>query len=254
MKAMRVILLCFLAVSPIIGSAQPVNIISQGYTATNSWFGAYYYTSDFPQKQNPLFSDSGSNGGVSVDGTPYNFSHVSASPPGLPSINVQSFDMSIGALAFHYNGHAPQNGTPYNYPDQNGIYYGYSGSISSTASANWVFQPTSDNLQISLAIHQRILAPGELDQTLSVTLTDVSGSNTLLAFSSKQNSETDVFSLNAGDIYQLSISDSLRVFDKDTPIQDVTATIVPVPEPGTSILFLSGTAIVWCFRRRPHFS
>jgi hypothetical protein len=251
---MRIIFLCFLAASPIIGSAQPVNIISQGYTATNSWSGAYYDPSDFPPRQNPQFSDSGSNGGASVDGTPYNFSHVSTSPPGLPSSEIQSFDMSIGAFAFHYNGHAPANGGLLNHPDQNGIYYAYSGAIFSTASANWVFQPTSDNLQISLVINQHIPTPGYTDQTLSVTLTDVSGSNTLLAFSSMMNSDAEVFSLNAGDIYQLSISDSLEVVDKDNPTQDITATIVPVPEPGTSILFLSGTAIVWCFRRRPHFS
>jgi hypothetical protein len=162
--------------------------------------------------------------------------------------------MSIGAFAFHYNGHSPPNGGLLMQPDQNGMYYVYSGGIFSTASANWVFQPTIDNLQINLIINQEIGPPGEMDQTLSVTLTDVSDSNTLLAFSSNIHSDAEVFSLNAGDIYQLSITDSLKVFDKDTPIQDVTATIVPVPEPGTSILFLSGTAIVWCFRKCPHFS
>jgi hypothetical protein len=253
MKAMRVIFLCFLAVSPIAGSAQPVNIISQGYAATNSWSGAYYDTAD-TQKQNPLFSDSGSNGGASVDGTPCNLSHVSASPPGLPSSEVQSLDMNIGAFAFHYDGHAPANGVLFDSPDQNGMYYAYSGAIFSTASANWVFQPTTDNLQISLVINQLIPAPGELDQTLSVTLTDASDSNTLLAFSSNMNSDAEMFSLNAGDMYQLSISDSLHVADRDNPTQDITAIIAPAPEPGTSILFLSGTAIVWCFRRCLHFS
>jgi hypothetical protein len=160
--------------------------------------------------------------------------------------------MSIGAFAFHYDGHAPPSGGLF---DQNGMYYYYSGNIFSTASANWVFQPTSDNLQITLNINQIIGGPGLADQTLSVTLTDVSDSNnTLLAFSSHMNSEADVFPLSAGDIYQLSISDSLRVADKDTPVQDVTAIIAPAPEPGTSILFLSGTAIVWCLRKCLHFS
>jgi hypothetical protein len=90
---------------------------------------------------------------------------------------------------------------------------------------------------------------------LTFTLSDMTDSTTLLNISdpgwrSGPGPWDYTFAVNPSDIYEFSISGWSTTYDDDREIQDITASITSVPEPGVCLLLSLGLAGLLGFKRR----
>jgi hypothetical protein len=229
--------------------ADGVNILSQSYSISVSW--QYQWYQELGAGPLTVYSsDNGTNSASANDGTPGNVGFVTPSPPGLGTPNFLGQPLASGLYASSGISTFTFQSTGYALPGfwsmtgSDGYDYYLSGHVDLSAQANWLFQPTSENQQITLNLSQ-----GDTyfsDQNLAVTLTDVTDLNTLLAYSygfGVQNgtvrsaAQTYVFSLNPGDQYQLSVSGQSDTSDTDILNQQFSASIEPAPEPSACCLF-----------------
>jgi hypothetical protein len=259
MKHVAVVCIFFLFVSPTIVSAQVmdgVDILSQSYSI--SFTGAtvwYEYTTYYPFVEDISFPVN--YAASSNDGTPISYS-ANSGPPGLLTNLGHA---SINTFSFSTLGFAPDGGGIETGSD--GLSYSLSDASQGwpTAQASWLFQPTTYNQQITLNIYTEWEYPYG-SQNLSVTLLNVTDSNTLLAYSENGTGGSQVFpgefittvidtiTLNPNDTYQLSISGASEPTGGDYQVQNVTASFAVVPEPATLVLFPLGFTVFFVSRKR----
>jgi hypothetical protein len=273
MKTAHQLFACFFCILPTIVSADTINganILSQSYSVSGSYQYSWYQDtepmgpslfgfSSSPNPSNLYMTGSSTFGGSSNDGTPLSVGVATPSPASIPP-NSSGFstqngiysslwvNTSINTFNFQSTGYALQATGEYNILGADGLYYntGYGSGgngpiINNSAQASWLFQPTSDNLQILLNWSQNTGGYEAEDQQLSVTLTDVTDMNTLVDYNGtgelNGGSSNYAFSLNSDDQYQLSVTSTSSTFDSDQLEQDFSASIEPVPEPSVFLLF-----------------
>jgi hypothetical protein len=254
-----------LCLSASIVSADPVNgvnILSQSYSVSGSYAYAWYQSTSGTGQQGggALYSEgTGTFGASSSDGSLLQAGYLTPTPPIALSITSGLYvNYSINTFSFQFNGFALPGEHPFVSSDGSTAYWMTlppQTVITSSAQADWLFQPTADNQQITLNFVQS--GSSLIDQTLSMTLSDITGMNTLLAYSGHYYGDPNApqtlsFSLNSGDQYQLSITSQCNIFDFDGLNQQFSASIEPTLEP--SVFFLFPLAFVSLIASRKLFS
>jgi hypothetical protein len=239
------LVLCFLILSPITSSAQAVDgvdIISQNYSASVSW-GYQWEVYTHSLSYEGSFGDSETNVATSNDGTPISVGFTTVSPPGI-GIPLNG---GVSIAEFSFNTSAFAGNDTYGYGSDGQYYESSGGDTQTSGQANWLFQPTDYNLQITLNMTAGWWYSD--GQHLSVTLSDVTSSTMLLNYSENGSPneygtfQSDTFLLNPTDTYQLSISGNGEAHAGDLNNQEVTASFAVVPEPATIYLFPLGIII-----------
>lgn len=264
MKYLAILVLSFLCLSKSLVLAQinGVDILSQSYSVSGDY--SYAWNGDGIPLQG-----SGPFGGSSNDGTPLNVGYSVPAPAAvlfpqnyfgtqIPSAHYVNY--TIDTFAFQFSGFATGTGQALTSSDGN-VYSCSTDAAGNTSSAqaNWLFQPTSANEQITLNFGQ---SGGYItDQTLSVSLTDVTGNNILFNYSGDGEEYYTLspqkpplyFSLNSSDQYQLSVSSQSDIWDNDNLSQQFSASIEPKPAPEPSTFCLFPLAIAIFIASRKHF-
>jgi hypothetical protein len=246
--------------SPATGSSQEVdgvNIISQNYSVSATYGATWEANTPY----HTVISGEGTTNTSANDGTPINISYSNPVPPPIPTQDGASLghgNASISSFSYSTYGFGVDGETLFLGTDGNSYSPG-NGFAGITAQASWLFRPTVSNLQITLNLLASFwVYPG--DQSLSMTLSDVTSSSTLLAYSENGNPNsggiglfsilnTYAFSLNPNDTYQLSISGLSYSDAFDAESQDVTASFTVVPESATISFFTFGIIIFTTTRK-----
>ena len=255
MKCLPFACLCLLWVPPTNVRADVVNgidILSSVYSVDGRWSSTYYTVTNSQQ----TVSVSGNYGGSSSDGSPLAVQLTSAGPMGLPSMVNGS--TSIDRFTFENHTGAAPGGGPFQYQGSDGVWYGFVGAeVNMQAQASWTFRPTTDIMRTTFSGSYRS-GYGDSFSGLSVTLSDVTDSTVLLAFTENDMNNpyaplnvTHTFSVSTSSTYQLTVHGWADTYDADYADEVVTASIVAIPEPGTCSLCLLGLLSLAGFKRWP---
>ena len=236
--------LCLLCMPPTRVCADVVNgidILSSVYSLYAPWS----YTWSGPGGVN--YSGSGNYGGSSSDGSVVSGALRSAGPfpPGLSagvSGSADIGDRSIFGSNFTFDQHTSTLRHT-SYYGSDGNLYALNSEVYAQAQASWTFRPTAETIQIELWIWDTGRYYGS--SGLSVTLSDVTQSSVVLAFSEsdtwgKNMNVTNVLSVSTSDTYELTVHGRADTYDDDATNQDVSASIQIVPEPSVFGLSLLG--------------
>jgi hypothetical protein len=175
---------------------------------------------------------------------------------GLPSMVNGS--TSIDRFTFENHTGAAPGGGPFQYQGSDGVWYGFVGAeVNMQAQASWTFRPTTDIMRTTFSGSYRS-GYGDSFSGLSVTLSDVTDSTVLLAFTENDMNNpyaplnvTHTFSVSTSSTYQLTVHGWADTYDADYADEVVTASIVAIPEPGTCSLCLLGLLSLAGFKRWP---
>jgi hypothetical protein len=257
MKFLAIACIGFVAVSTSIVLADVpagVNILSQSYSASVSWnYGwDHVLNPQGVQSLQPYSNGSGTTNATSNNGTPISVGFTVVNPPGLSTglgggANLDTFSFYIGSSA---------GNDQYGYGTDGQYYQTGGGNTQASAQTSWLFQPTTNNLRMTLNItagwHYNF------GEHLSLTLSDVTDSTTLLVYSENGFAPfpasgihaTETFSLTSGDSYQLNITGNTGATAGDFNNQGVTASFAVVPEPATFGLISCGLIVFLTAKKR----
>src|ERR1035437_5006018 len=227
-----------------------IDILSSVYSVdapwNYTWYGPYAGSVNVPIYP----SGSGNYGGSSSDGSPLAvqlpwggpYSPGLVFPPGLNRIGVGG---STSIDRFTFENHTFSSPW-YQYQGSDGGWYNFNSEVNMQAQASWTFRPTTDTMRITFSGSYRS-GYGDSFSGLSVTLSDVTDSTMLLAFTENDMNNpyaplnvTHTFSVSTISTYQLTVHGWADTYDADYADEVVTASIVGVPEPGTCSLCLLG--------------
>ena len=148
---------------------------------------------------------------------------------------------SISLFSVQNSASAPPVGMLYPVPDGH-ISFIYGTEAIMDLNASWGFQPTSSSLEVNLLFSQS-LWPYWTDNGnfLSAKLWDTTNSTVLISLDSGPTNNASysnnyTFSVDPNHVYEFDVSATGHVWDKNTIQQDVTASIISVPEPATMLL------------------
>ncbi len=208
-------------------------MLSQSYNISASWNETWWEIGPGPAFT-AITNVAGGYNLSSSDGTPV--AATTAAPPqnsgGPPAFTASA---SINRFSVQNSAGSIPSGVP------------YIGSITTSAQANWLFQPTGTLLDVSInGLLSFYLGPPW--GTFNITLTDLTDSATLINSgpagpSYRYALQVDAtYAANPGDIYELSISEWSHTWGGAFSSDAVTASIASAPEPGAGLLLALGLA------------
>jgi hypothetical protein len=240
-KILAVVYFCLSSSFVHAGPIDGIHILSQRYSASGSW----KYTVNAGRACGSSTNYSGTYGGGS-DGIPINTGYTAPelNNPTLGNFSPVVGNTSINALSFSASAVCIPDGAGFIGSDGD-TYLVDSPEVNSQATASWTFQPTGGNVQLTLDFDQD-MESGNFN-SLSVTLSDITDMNTLLAYNNTLNygfqyiQQSDAYSLDSGDTYRLTIASRINAGESSQDCQNLTccigSTLEPAPEPSTFCLF-----------------